>query len=172
MYTIQKIESAIELPYNLIDINTGSEHFIFQFNAFDDNQTDYSIKRGGITGKFNIIYQSKGINCNFECDITVGKVYEFYISLDNAYDIMSCKNSVALLKNYGNTLNRTNLTISFDNKGHCFANGCFKNKDNNYKSGVIFSFEIDYYTYITDILNSMEIFFQELRRIQGHSNFY
>lgn len=170
MYTTQKIESAIELPYNLIDIDTGSEHFIFQFNAFDDNQTDYSIKIGGITGKFNMIYQSKGISCNFECDITVGNVYEFYISLDNAYDIMSGKNSVALLKNYG-TLNRTNLTISFDNKGHCFVNGCFKNKDNHYKNGINFSFEIDQ-TYITDILISMEIFFKELRRIQGHGNFW
>lgn len=171
MYTARKIESVIELPYNLIDINTGSEHFIFRFKAFDDNQTDYSIKTGGVTGKFNIIYQSKGISCDFECDITVGNVYDFYISLGNAYDNISGKDPAALLKNYGNTLNRTNLTIGFDNKGHCFVEGCFKNKDNYYKSGVIFSFEVDQ-TYITEILDSMEIFFRELRRLQGHSNFY
>lgn len=101
MYTIQKIESELELPYDLIDINTGSEHFILRFTEFDDNQTDYSIKAGGVTGKFGIVYQGKGIDCNLGCDITAGKVYEFYISLDNAWDIMSGRNSVAVLKNYG-----------------------------------------------------------------------
>lgn len=171
MYTTQKIENAIELPYNLIDIDTGSEHFIFQFNAFDDNQTDYSIKIGGITGRFNIVYQSKGINCNFECDITVGKVYEFYISLDNAYDILSGRNATAVLENYSETLNHTNLIFSFDKRGDCNIKGNFKNKSNHYKNGINFSFKLDQ-IYITDILNSMETFFKELRRIQGHSNFY
>lgn len=170
MYTKQKIQSTIELPYNLIDINTGVELFIFQFNAFDDNQTDYSIKMGGVTGKFCIVYQSKGINCNFGCDITIGNVYEFYISLDAAYDIMLIKNSAAILKNYGDTLNRTNLTINFDHKGHCFIDGYFNNEDNQYKSGIIFSFEVDQ-SYIIEILNPMEIF-QQIRIIQRHGNLY
>lgn len=169
MYTTQTIESTIELPYKLIDIDTGRENFIFLFNEFDDNQTDYSIKMGGVTGKFRVIYQGKGINCNFGCDITVGNVYEFYMSLDNAYDALG-KNSVAILKNYG-TLNRTNLTINFDNKGHCFVDGYFKNEDNLYESGIFFSFKIDQ-TYLIESLNSMKTFFQELRRIQGHNDFY
>lgn len=169
MYTTRIIESMIELPYKLIDIDTGSEHFIFQFKTFDDNQTDYSIKMGGVTGKFSIIYQGKGTNCNFGCDITVGNVYEFYISLDNAYNMLG-QNATAILKNYGD-LNRTNLTINFDNKGHCFVDGYFKNKDNLYESGIIFSFGVAQ-TYLTESLDSMKTLFQELRRIQGHSDFY
>lgn len=155
----------------MIDINTGTEHFIFQFTSFDENQTDYTIKMGGVTGKFGIIYQSKGIDCNFECDITIGNVYAFYLSLDTAYDIMFGRNSVAALENYG-TLNRTALKFRFDKRGHCFVDGHFKNKDDLYKSGISFSsFEI-YQSDITGILKSMDIFFQEIRRIQGHNTFY
>ncbi|MCH5349993.1 MAG: hypothetical protein J1E40_11765 [Oscillospiraceae bacterium] len=170
MYTIRKIESAIELPYDLIDINTGSEHFIFQFISFDDNQTDRSIEMGGVTGKFGIIYQSKGIDCNFECDISVGNVYTFYYSLDTAYDIMSGRNAVSVLSDYGDTLNRTNLTITFDNKGRCLMDGYFKNKDDLYKSSIAFSFKIEH-TDISDMLISMDKFFHELIRVQGHNNF-
>lgn len=164
------IESTIKLPYNVIDLDTGNEHFILQFYSFDD-QSDHSIKIGGVTGKFSIKYQSKGINCNFRCDTTVGNVYVFYMALDNAYDILSGKNAVAILKNYGETLKSTELVFTFDKFGHCIVDGNFKNKDNQYKNGINFSFELDQ-IYITDILNSMEIFFQELRRIQGHGNFY
>lgn len=169
LYAIQKIESTIDLPYKLIDIDTGREHFIFQFRAFDDNQSDYSIKMGGVTGKFSVIYQGKGINCNFGCDITVGNVYEFYMSLNDSYNMLG-QNSAAILKNYG-SLNQTNLTINFDNKGHCFVDGYFKNEDNFYESGIIFSFRVDQ-TYLSESLNSMKTFFEELRRIQGHNTFY
>lgn len=171
MYEIQKIESTLELPYNLIDIDTSNEHFIFRFNAFDDNQTDYDIKMGGVTGEFGVVYQCRGTECCFGCDVTVGNVFDFYKSLDNAYDIMLGKNSSAFLTNYGNTLNRTNLTIKFDNKGHCFADGYFKNADNQYKSGIFFSFEIDR-LYISYMIKSMDDFFHELIRIQGHNKFY
>ena len=117
MYTRYNVESTLELPYKLIDINTGSEHFVFQFNEFDDNQTDYSIRQGGLTGKFSIAYQSNDIECNFGCDITIGNVYEFYLALDDAYDIKFGKNTVAVLKDYGGQ-NRTNLTFSFNKRGH------------------------------------------------------
>lgn len=173
MYSIIKIESEIELPYKLIDINslTGGEHFIFSFNEFDGNQTEYSIERGGVTGKFGIVYQSKGIDCNFKCDVTVGNVHDFYMSLDDAWDIKSGRNASAFLKCYGYDSDRTDFTINFDNKGRCFAGGHFKNAEDQYKSGVFFSFETDP-IYITDILNSTENFFRELIRIQGHKNFY
>ena len=169
--TIHKIESTIELPYNVIDIDTGDEHFILQFDSFDDNQSDYSIKMGGVTGNFSINYYSNSVNCNFKCDITVGNVYLFYVELDNAYDILSGRNAVAVLKNYG-SLNHSNLMFTFDKRGHCNVDGEFKNKSNQYKNGINFSFELDQTGNITPILNSMEVFFQELRRIQGHSNFY
>lgn len=119
LYTIHKIESAIELPYNVIDIDTGNEHFILQFDSFDDNQSDYSIKMGGVTGKFSINYHSNGINCNFKCDITIGNVYVFYLELDTAYDILSGRNATAVLENYDETLNHTNLIFNFDKCGYC-----------------------------------------------------
>lgn len=172
MYTTQKIESTLELPYHLIDIDTGYEHFIFQFQAFDAYQSDYSIKAGGVTGKFSIIYQTQGIDCCFGCDMTVGNVYEFYTALNHAYDrLVPSETSVAVLKNYGEELHRTNLTIRFDRKGHCLVDGHFQNGENQYKSGILFSLEVDQ-TYIAKSLHAMELFFQELRRIQGHSNFY
>ena len=170
MYTTQKIESAMELPYRLIDIRTGSEHFVFQFHAFDDQQSDVSIKMGGVTGKFSVIYQSEGIDSRFGCDITVGNVYEFYQSLNQAYDRISDNDASAVLKNYGD-LHRTYLTVQFDRKGHCFVDGCFKNEATQYRSGILVAFEVDQ-TYIPKILDSMEAFFGELKRIQGHSKFY
>lgn len=166
LYTVRKIESRIELPYDLIDLKTGNEHFVLQFSGFDENQTDYSINMGGVTGKFNVIYQCRGMDCNFRCEITVGNVYEFYISLDSACNAMSGKASL----NYYSP-DRSSLTFTLDKKGHCLVEGSFKNKDNFCKSGVTFSFETDQ-TYITGILKSMEIFFRELKRIQGHDTFY
>ncbi|MDO4863630.1 MAG: hypothetical protein Q4A05_05610 [Ruminococcus sp.] len=165
-----EIESTLELPYKLIDICRGYEHFVFTFKRFDENQSEYSIKNGGVTGDFEISYECKGVKCNFECDITIGNLYYFYIELDNAYQC--CKNSIAILNNYGETLNRTKLTFRFDKLGHCFISGFFKNKENSYRSGIIFDdIEIDQ-TYIPEILVSLENFFTELKRIQGHSNFY
>ena len=170
LYQTQQITSILEYPYSLIDIDIENEHFTFQFIEFDDGQSGYSIKMGGVTGQFGITYESKKLNCHFQCDITVGNVHDFYLSLKNAYDTLG-DNSVAILKNYGNILKRTNLVIEFDNKGHCSVDGSFLNKENLYKSGVCFSFEIEQ-TYILDALNSMQIFFKELERIQCHNKFY
>lgn len=165
--TENKIESTLKLPYDLIDINTGNERFIFRFKAFDDNRSAHSIQKSGITGRFNVIYQSRGMDCDFECDVTVGNVYAFFISLDSAYDIMSGRNAVASLEGSG----RTELTVRYDNKGYCFTKGHFRNKENRYQSGISFSFETDP-SYIAAAVFSMNDFFNELIRIQGHSNFY
>ena len=162
------INSKLELPYRLIDIEEADENFIFQFNEFDDKQTDYSIRTGGVTGKFGIVYSGKGMECSFDCDITVGNVYDFYISLENAYEYI--KGGRAMLSNYG-SLNRTNLSVAFDGKGHCEVTGKFLNKDNFYKSGISFSFSLDQ-THISDILLKMDTFFKELYRIQGHHRYY
>lgn len=171
MYKEIEIISELQLPYKLIDINEGEEQFVFSFKSFEPKQTEYSIKSGGITGVFEITYKCIGIESQFECDITVGNVYDFYVGLDYAYDIQFGKDTVAVLKNYGDTLDRTNLTFTFDKKGHCILNGDFKNKNTQCKSGISFEFEIDQ-TYIPEILRSLENFFSELRRIQGHSVFY
>ena len=166
------INSTLELPYKLIDIGDRNERFIFAFKCFDENQTEYSIQAGGVTGKFEITYKCSGIESNFECDLTIGNLYYFYIELDTAYDIKFCKDSVAILKDCSETLNRTKLMFRFDKLGHCFVEGCFKNKGNNYRSSISFEdIEIDQ-TFIPDILISLEKFFDELKRIQGHSKFY
>lgn len=167
----KRIESAFELPYKLIDIRDGSERFVFAFNCFDKNQTEYSIQAGGVTGRFEVTYKCRGIDSQFECDITIGNLYYFYIELENMYECLPGIEPIAVLKNYGETLNRTNMTFRADKCGHFIINGCFKNKENGYKSGIIFETKLDT-VFIYDILNSLEKFFDELKRIQGHSNFY
>ncbi len=162
------INTKLELPYKLIDIEESDEHFVFQFNEFDDKQTDYSISMCGVTGKFGIVYVGKGLNCNFNCDIDIGNVRDFAVSLENAYDNLNDRK--ATLDNYG-SLNRTHLSATFDNKGHCIITGNFLNKDNFYKSGISFSFSLDP-IYVPDIIRNMDIFFKELYRIQGHNRYY
>ena len=165
-----EIKSNLHLPFRLIDVNTGNDSFVFEFKEFDKGQTDFSIKNGGLTGKFGIIYRCIGIECQFECDITIGNVYYFYIDLENAYDIQFGKNIKVILKDYSDVDNRTCLTFEFDKTGHCIINGYFKNKFSQYMSGVEFSIEIDQ-TYIAKMLVSFEMFFNELKRIQGDYNF-
>jgi len=171
MFKTIEIESNLELPYNLIDIRDGEKQFIFSFKCFDDNQTEYSIQAGGVTGKFEVTYKCSGIDSKFECDITIGNLYYFYIELENVYECLPGIEPVAVLKNYGETLNRTNMTFTFDKLGHCKVDCCFKNASDRYNSGIFFELQIDM-SYIYDILNSLEKFFDELKQIQGHSKFY
>lgn len=167
------IDSSLELPNKLIDITdvkSEQEHFIFQFEKFDENQSDYSIKNGGVTGKFGIIYVGKGMNCHFLCDVTVGNVYDFFIALENLYEGLPGSNTSAVLENYGND-KRTQLSFVGDKRGYFNMNGLFLNKSNNYKSGLTLSFSIPCED-LSHILISMEHFFQEIKRIQGHNKFY
>lgn len=170
MFKKIEIENTLELPYKLIDIKNGSEHLRLAFKCFDDNQTDYSIQAGGVTGEFVVSYKGRGIDSLFECDITIGNLYDFYIELKNIYENLPGIEPFAVLKNHG-TLNRTDITFRFDKLGHCFVSGYFKNKSNGYKSGIIFDIQIELPN-IYDLLHSLEKFFNELKRIQGHSNFY
>ena len=170
MFQEIEINSTLVLPYNLIDIGDSGERFVLAFKCFDQKQTDYSIQAGGVTGQFEIAYKCAGIDSRFDIDITIGNLYYFYIELENVYECLPGIDPVAVLKNYG-TLNRTDLTFRFDRSGHILVSGCFKNKHHNYTSGVIFDIQIDT-SYIYDILHSLKSFFGELKRIQGHSNFY
>ena len=166
-----EIDPAFELPYKLIDIRDDSEQFILAFKCFDKNQTEYSIQTGGVSGIFEVTYKCCGIECQFECDLTIGNLYYFYIELENVYECLPGIEPVAVLKNYGETPDRTNMTFRFDKLGHCIISGLFRNKSNCYKSGIIFDISIDI-SFIYDILGSLEKFFDELKSIQGHSNFY
>ena len=170
MFRKIEIDSILELPYKLIDIGDSDEQFVLAFKCFEENQTDYSIQTGGATGNFEITYKCSGIDSQFEIDITIGNLYYFYNELKNIYECLLGIDSVAVLKNYG-TLNRTDMTFKFDKLGHIIVSGSFKNKSNNYKCGVAFDMQIDT-SYIYDILHSLKYFFDELKRIQGHSKFY
>ena len=54
MFKTIKIESNLELQYNLIDIRDGEKRFIFSFKCFDDNHTStpqaYRIQSAEKTG--------------------------------------------------------------------------------------------------------------------------
>ena len=171
MYQTTEIESNFTLPYDLICIQDGGMQFRLTFKCFDENQTAYSIQTGGLTGTFEVTYQCAGMDCQFECDMTIGNLYYFYIALENGYECLPGIEPVAVLKNDGETRNRTNLTFTFDKQGHINVNGCFRNKCDGYHSGIVFELQIDV-SYIYDILSALESFFDALKRIQGHSNFY
>lgn len=164
------IESTIELPFKLIEIDKGGEQFVFAFKCFNDDQNDYSIEMGGVTGKFEITYCCPGINSGFQCDLTVGNVYQFYLDLDNAYNIQLGKDVKVIMHDYSE--DRTILTFSFDKTGHCVVSGFFKNDENGCRNGICFDeIEIDQ-TEIPPMLSAMKKLFIELERIQGHSNYY
>ena len=127
-----KIESTLELPYKLIDVRNDNEQLIFSFLSFDDGQTDYSIQKGGVTGKFGVSYKCSGIESCFECDITIGNLYYFYIELENVYERLPGIKPVAVLENYGE-LKRTEMTISCDKTGRWSVSGCFRNKGTGYR---------------------------------------
>lgn len=164
-YKTVTIESSLKLPMKLIDIEKDAEHFIFEFLEFDKNQSDYSIKMGGITGKFGIRYSDYGINCEFPCDITVGNVFEFYENLKQGYGQLD---GTAALRDY--TGDRFKMTIAFHKHGHCVMNGTFKNKNNLYKSGITILMYCDQ-TYIGPSITSLEQLFTEFAKIQGNTQF-
>lgn len=161
------IDSKLELPYTLIDIENSGEHFVFRFVSFDKGQTEYSIENGGITGQFGIKYSGKGMNCEFLCDITIGNVRDFAVLLEDAYDKLSAEK--VELSNYG-TSDRSCLSFTFDKRGHCEISGRFDNKENIYNSGIRFSFSIDQ-SFIAGILHNMDNFFNEIYRLQGHNRY-
>ncbi len=162
------IDSKLELPYPLIDVENFGEHFVFQFVSFDKGQTVYSIENGGVTGQFGIKYVGKGMNCGFLCDITIGNVRDFAVALEDAYDKLNGE-KVELL-NYG-SLDRSYLSFSLDKRGCCEISGRFDNKENMYNSGIHFSFTIDQ-TFIVSTLHNMDYFLEEIYRLQGHNRYF
>ena len=163
------IDTALQLPCDIIDLKSASdEHFVFRFLKFDEKQTDYSVQKGGVTGQFGIEYHGRGMDCAFSCDITMGNVYDFFHALDDSYDGMDSGGPVTLC-NYGAD-ERTLLRFSFPKPGRIRLDGKFMNKDDQYQSGIVFGFDIDQ-SYIPDIINAAQTFFDEIHRIQGHYTF-
>ena len=157
------------LPYPLIDIQSGGAHFRFLCTDIPENQTEYTIRQGGIECRFGIEYEGFGLSAKFGCDITVGNVYAFYRSLDDIYNMLAATQT-AMLENYG-SLDRTSLSVSFDARGGCLIAGSFMNRDSRYQSGIRIHMESDQ-SDISDSIKAMQHFFRILAAAQGHFNFY
>ena len=165
------INSNLEIPYKLIDVQEGGEQFTLFFKCFDSDQTKYSVEMGGLTGQFEVTYNCCGISSKFDCDMTIGNLYAFYMQLENAYECLPGIDPVAVLENYGSDM-RSCMTFTFDKKERVVISGHFMDKVTSYKSGIMFEMEIDTFYVISEILKSLECFFSELKRIQGHNTFY
>ena len=166
-----RINSNLEIPYKLIDVQEGSEQFTLFFKCFDSNQTEYSVESGGLTGQFEVVYNCCGISSKFDCDITIGNLYDFYVQLENTYECLPGIESVAILENYGSD-KRSCMIFTFDKERRVVISGRFMDKGTFYKSGILFEIETDTFGVISEILNSLKSFFNELKRIQGHNTFY
>ena len=171
MFETVRIDSNLELPYKLIDIHEAGEQFTLSFKEFDPDQSDYSIKRGGLIGTFEVTYNCGGINSQFVCDMTIGNLFAFYVQLENCHECLPGTKPIAVLEDYGSD-KHTNMTFNFAKKDRVVISGSFLNGYTIYRSGIQFEMEIDTFYVISEILNSLEIFFSEIKRIQGHSTFY
>ncbi len=161
--------SRFQLPYKVLEIDTGDERLTLSFIRFKRHQDSYSIKRGGILGDFEVCFKCNGIESRFECELTPGNLRCFYYELDNLYESFPGTKPLAVLENSAGD-ERTKLVFRSDN-GHCYVYGCIRNKNNNYKSGIIFDSEIDGIT-LSEILTDLNNFLDALIKIQGHSNFF
>ena len=167
------MNGKLELPYKLMDIEIDDERFTLSFRSFKAHQDSYSIKRSGLAGNFEVYYKCSGMENRFECDLTVGELYCFYIELDNVYDGLPGTKPVAILESNSETQERTKMTFRPD-EGKFLISGLFMNRDNCYKSGIFFDMKIDTLfvpQLVGEILAALENFFKELENIQGHRNF-
>ena len=156
--------SDLSLPFRLIEINTGNEFFELECKELKLFGSEESL-----SGTFEVIYKCSGMDCHFECDITIGNVYYFYLELDTAYDIMFSKNSKVVLSDYNN--DRTSIVFQFDDKCRCKAFGKIKNKSDQYRSGIKFTMNVEQ-SEICDALVSLDKFFRELKRVKGNMDFF
>ena len=120
-----EIKTDLKVPYKLIHIhqNLGdkflSSTFEFRIRCIDENQTEESVKYGGITASFDVILDSPSIKANIISSVTVGNVYKFYQELKQAYEKLE---GSAELKEYGSEP-RTNIKITFEKNGRCSIKG-------------------------------------------------
>lgn len=162
-----EFKSTPELPFILIDISTDDERFILQFKNFHENQDEHSVRRGGVTGDFEVIYKCPGTETKFECALTAGDLYTFYLELDNVSEGFD---DTAVLEHSENGSKLTEIRVTADKKGHFTVYGLVKNKNNNFKSGFFFEMVMDS-IYLHETFSAFEPFFKELEKIQGNRNF-
>ena len=164
MFSALDFFGDLSLPFRLIEINTGDEFFALECKELKSFGSEENL-----SGTFEVIYKCSGMDCHFECDITIGNVYYFYLELDTAYDIMFSKNSKAVLSDYNN--DKTSVVFQFDDKCRCKAFGKIKNKTNQYRSGIKFTMNVEP-SEISDALVSLDEFLSELKRVKGNMDFF
>ncbi|MCL2463138.1 MAG: hypothetical protein FWF44_10770 [Defluviitaleaceae bacterium] len=154
----------MELPFFAIRINTGEENFELQLTNIDE-YTAETLKWGGVSAKFKIIVDVKGIHADFQCCLTVGNLYNFYMQLSERHKNLQ---GSAELKYYSESL--TNIIFTFDKSGHCVICGMVQN--GTYSGNKVgFKIECDQ-TFITPVLVSLRTIFTEFAEIQGNYIFY
>ena len=167
-YNIIKINSELNLPYDIINIKKGALYdgniieFKIRLCEIPQNQTKESIEYGGVNAMFDMLLETANIKANIVIDTTVGNMYEFYKELLIAYEKLNGK---AILKNYGDS--RCNLVVTFNRNGHCNVNGYINDISLN---GVNVNIDIDQ-SYCYQWINKFKIVFGELERIQGDNKF-
>lgn len=167
-YSITEIKSELSLPYDIIEINKGNWHegnvieFKIRLYEIPQNQTEESIKYGGIDANFDMVLNTGNIKANIFIDTTVGNMYKFYKELSTSFEKLDGK---AVLKNYGNS--RCNLVVKFSKNGHCNVSGFVNDESLN---GVNVDIDIDQ-SYCYQWLKNFKMVFDELERIQGDGKF-
>ena len=158
-----------ELPYPLMDMQSGGEHFRFLCTKIvPEYRTPEAAQPTDFYCKFGVEYAGRGMHACFGCDITAGNVYAFYHALDDLYDGLSTSGTAQLI-NYG-TLTRTSVSVRFDKRGGCVLEGRFLNADSSYQSGLQISMQLDQ-SHISDAVCTMQHFFRTLAEVQGHFRF-
>ncbi|MBQ8967214.1 hypothetical protein [Ruminococcus sp.] len=156
--------NGLSLPFRLIELNSGEQLF-----ALECKEIRTLGSKEELSGTFEVIYKCNGMDCHFECDITIGNIYYFYLELDTAYDILFSKNAKAVLNNYNN--DRTNIVFEFDDKCRCKAHGTIKNSSDQYRSSIEFTMSAER-SEICDALVSIDKFLNELSQVKGDMDFF
>lgn len=160
-----EINSSLEIPYPLIDIRLGSTNFLLLFLGVDDNQSEYSIKRGGVMGKFGIKFRESGLKADFPVDATVGNIFAFYSDFKNVYESLC---GTATLRDYSQE--RTLISVSFEKSGRCKIVASVKNMFTNANGTLNFELCCDQ-SYLHNTLKKFAVLFDELSDIQGYYDF-
>ena len=172
MYAVQggialhkESESTLHLPFTLLDIGGSEERFTLSCVGLELRENG----SGGAVGAFEAAYRCCGTESRFVCDLTLGSLYVFTVSLDYIYDLGP--GDTAVLKNDGSE-DRSELVFRFDHRGHCVISGRFRNQDNGFRSGIFFGGMVIDNIYMNEIILTLEAFFSEVKKLQGHSNFW
>lgn len=153
----------MDLPFCVIDIST--EQGKIKLLATDiDRGTPETLKRGGLTVTFSIQIAVDGINADFDCSISLGNLYTFYVDLRKCHNDV---NGIAILKDYSERL--TNISFCFNHMGQCGVSGFAQNGAYS-KNKIEFSIQCDK-IFIDQSIKSLKVLFDELAEIQGFYEF-